>query len=268
MLGWVAGAVVTFVLSLVFASWFLKLRCRGVGPPFGPRAWPWAVVIVVATAIVSTGVGLVIVAASHHAPTAAVGIIVPGGLWLTSVSAPRDRPGLLAAWLTRPLSRLYDRMGEDMQTWCDTRRTAAGEQPQWISDAARYYYYQVEGRLKDARAQAQLDGWRESIVHKISIVRLINLETTPARLHASLQMHASTRNIRTFADHDLPRLARRLEADALNELNLFLAYAYRLGYHKLLIYPFRPSVHRAPRSSTYEPGVHEPDAPGPRPRET
>ena len=99
-------------------------------------------------------------------------------------------------------------------------------------------------------------------------MRLINLETTPARLHASLQMHASTRNIRAFADHDLPLMARRLEADALNELNLFLAYAYRLGYHKLLIYPFRPSVHRAPRSSTYEPGVHEPDVPGSRPRET
>jgi len=25
---------------------------------------------------------------------------------------------------------------------------------------------------------------------------------------------------------------------------------YRLGYHKLLIYPFRPSVHGSPRAST------------------
>jgi hypothetical protein len=278
MLGWVVGAVVTFVLSLLLASWLLKIRCRGTGAPFGPHARPWAVVIVVATAIVSTGVGLVIVAASHHAPAAYVGIVVPGGLWLTNVSAPRDRLPLLSAWLTLPLSRLYDGMGEDMQAWCDTRRRAAAEQPQWISDAAKYYYYQMEGRLKDTRAQAQLWDWRESIVHKISIVRLINLETTPARLHSSLQMHASTQNIRTYADHDLPRLARRLEADAVNELNLFLAQAYRLGYHTLLIYPFRPSVHRTPRSSTYEPrvaepgvlepGVPGPEAPEPRPRET
>jgi len=60
--------------------------------------------------------------------------------------------------------------------------------------------------------------------------------------------------VRRYADDDLPRLARRLESDALNELNLFLAAVYRLGYHKLLIYPFRPSAHRTPRASTYEPG--------------
>jgi hypothetical protein len=49
-----------------------------------------------------------------------------------------------------------------------------------------------------------------------------------------------------------PRLARRLESDATNELNLFLASVYRLGYHKLLIYPFRPSVHRTPRAQQPE----------------
>jgi hypothetical protein len=39
-------------------------------------------------------------------------------------------------------------------------------------------------------------------------------------------------------------LARRLESDALNELNLFLAYAYRLGYHNMLIYPWRSGANR------------------------
>ncbi|MGH3198926.1 MAG: hypothetical protein ACRDOH_17465 [Streptosporangiaceae bacterium] len=265
MLGWVVGGVGTFALSLVFACWFLQLRCRGVGPPFGRHAKPWAILIVLGTAMVSTGLGLIVVAASHHAPAAYVGIIVPGGLWLTNVSPPRDRPGLLAAWLKRPLSRLYDGMGEDVQTWCDIRRTAAGEKPQWISDAAKYYYDQVEGRLKDGQAQARLCDWRDSIVHKISIVRLINLDTIPSRLQDSLQKHACTRNVRAYADDDLPRLARRLENDALNELNLFLALVYRLGYHKLLIYPFRPSAHRAPRSSTYEPGSRESGTTEPRP---
>ena len=248
MLGWVVGGIGTFAVSLVFACMFLQMRCRGVGPPFGRHARPWAVFIVLATALVSTGVGLLILAASHQAPAALAGVVVPGGLWLTSVSPPRDR--LQAGWLTRPFGNLYDAMGVDMQAWCDIRHRAATEEPQWISDAAKYYYDQVKGRVKDRRALEELCDWRDSIVHKISIVRLINLDTTPARLREWLQKHPSTQNLRRFADHDLPRLARRLESDATNELDLFLASVYRLGYHKLLIYPFRPSVHRSPRAST------------------
>ena len=248
MLGWVVGGIGTFAVSLVFACMFLQMRCRGVGPPFGRHARPWAVFIVLATALVSAGVGLLILAASHQAPAALAGVVVPGGLWLTSVSPPRDR--LQAGWLTRPLNNLYDAMGVDMQAWCDIRHRAATEEPQWISDAAKYYYDQVKGRVKDRRALEELCDWRDSIVHKISIVRLINLDTTPARLREWLQKHPSTQNLRRFADHDLPRLARRLESDATNELDLFLASVYRLGYHKLLIYPFRPSVHRSPRAST------------------
>jgi hypothetical protein len=248
MLGWVVGGVGTFVVSLAFACVFLQMRCRGVGPPFGPHARPWGVFIAVATALVSTGFGLLILAASHETSAALAGIVVPGGLWLTSVSPPRDR--LRAGRLTRPLSHLYDAMGEDMQAWCDIRHRAAAEEPQWISDAAKYYYDQVKGRIKDQRALDELRDWRDSIVHKISIVRLINLETTPARLHDSLQKHPSTQNLRRYAADDPERLSRRLESDATNELDLFLARVYRLGYHKLLIYPFRPSVHRSPRAST------------------
>ena len=248
MLGWVVGGIVTFVVSLVISGVFLKMRCRGVGPPFGRHARPWALLIVLATALVSTGFGLLILAASHETSAALAGIVVPGGLWLTSVSPPRDR--LRAGWLTRPLSNLYDGMGEDMQAWCDTRHRAAAEAPQWIAGAAQYYYDQVKGRIKDRRARDELSDWRDSIVHKIGIVRLINLDTTPARLHDSLQQHPSTQTRHRYADDDLPRLARRLESDATNELDLFLASVYRLGYRKLLIYPFRPSVHRSPRAST------------------
>ena len=248
MLGLVVGGIGTFIVSLVFACVFLRLRCRGVGPPFKPHARPWALLIVLATALVYTGFGLLVLAASHQAPAALVGVVVPGGLWLTSVSAPRDR--LRAGWLTRPLSNLYDGMGEDMQAWCDIRHRAATEAPQWISDAVQYYYDQVKGRIKNRQAREELCDWRDSIVHKISILRLINLDTTPERLRDSLQRHSSTRNQRRYADGNLARLARRLESDATNELDLFLAKVYRLGYHKLLIYPFRPSVHRSPRAST------------------
>ena len=249
MPSWVAGVVGTFALSLILAYGFLRLRCRGVGNPFGRRARYWAVLIMVATALVSTGVGLVLVAASSHDPAAYVGVVVPGGLWFSKLPPQRDRDlfhRTLAGLLTLPFSRLYDRMGDDMEAWCETRRQAASAKPQWIADAAKYYYDQVRGGLKDGQARADLDRWRESITHKISIVRLISLDTTQARLQASLRTHPSTQHIRKYSDDDLPRLARRLEAEALNELNLFLAYVYRLGHHNLLIYPFRPSVHRAP----------------------
>jgi hypothetical protein len=65
MLGWVVGGVGTFVVSLVFACMFLQMRCRGVGPPFGPHARPWGIFVAVATALVSAAFGLLILAASH-----------------------------------------------------------------------------------------------------------------------------------------------------------------------------------------------------------
>ena len=246
MPSWVAGVVGTFALSLILAYGFLRLRCRGVGPPFGPRARPWALLIVVATAIVSTGVGLLLVAASRHLPAAYVGVVVPGGLWFSKLPPQRDRDlfhRTLAGVLTLPFSRLYDRMGDDMQDWCDTRLEAARPNPRWIGDAVQYYWNQMR-RVTDPRARDNLDRWRESIVHKINIVRLIDLDASPARLRASLQLHPSTQHVRKYSDDDLLRLARRLESDALNELSLFLAYAYRLGYHKMLVYPFRPGAHR------------------------
>jgi hypothetical protein len=177
-------------------------------------------------------------------------VVVRGGRRLGRTPAGVLVRGLQAAELEVEAGHLYDAMGEDMQAWCDIRRRAATEEPQWISAAAQYYYDQVKGRIKDRQALEELCDWRDSIVHKINIVRLINLETTPVRLHDALQKHHSTQDLRRYADDDLPRLARRLESDATNELDLFLACVYRLGYHKLLIYPFRPSVHRSPRAST------------------
>src|ERR1700748_2598029 len=130
MLGWVVGGVGTFVVSLIFSCMFLQMRCRGVGPPFGPHARPWAIFVAVATALVSTGFGLLILAASHQASAALSGLVVPGGLWLTNVGPPRDR--LQSGWLTRPLSHLYDAMGEDMQAWCDVRRRGPGGAPRRV----------------------------------------------------------------------------------------------------------------------------------------
>ena len=259
MPSWV-GVVGTFALSLILAYWFLRLRCRGIGPPFGPHARYWALFIVVATAIVSTGVGLLIVAASHDTGAAYAGIVVPGGLGLGRLPPQRDRdmlPTALSALLTLPFSRLYARMGDDMQDWCDTRLAAASAEPQWISDAVTYYHSQVAGGLRDGQARTDLDRWQASITHKISLVRLVNKDADPARLRAALQLNPSTQHSRKYSDNDLPRLARRLEVEALNELNLYLAYVYRLGHHKLLIYPFRPTVQqvRAQRARPMAPDL-------------
>jgi len=246
MPGLVLGVVGTFALSLILAYTFLRIRCRGIGPPFGRRARYWAAFIVGGTAAVSTAIGMLIVAASSHSSAALVGAIVPVGLRLSKLPPQRDRdmlPRTTANLLTLPFSRLYDRMGDDMRNWCDARLEAAKPNPRWIGDAVQYYWNQM-GRVTDPRARDNLDRWRESIVHKINIVRLIDLDASPARLRASLQSHPSTQHIRKYSDDDLLRLAKRLESDALNELDLFLAYAYRLGYHKMLVYPYRPGAHR------------------------
>jgi hypothetical protein len=113
------------------------------------------------------------------------------------------------------------------------------------------------GRLKDARAREEIGRLRESIEHKIHIVRLIGFDTTPARLERALQFHPSTRDLRKYTADDPARLAHRLEIDAQNELHLLLAYVYRLGYHKLLIFPFRPSspAHKRPPGTLTGPGA-------------
>ena len=236
----------TVIISLVSAYGFLMLRCRGAGNPFGRRARWWAITIIAITAALSTGVGLLAIAAGGHTIAAYVGLILPSGLWLGKATGQRARlstgslPGHLVAVATLPLRRLDERMGDDMQDWCDVRLRAASRTPQWLSDAAEYYYNQVTGRMRHRRACDQLGRWRDSIQHKIRIVRLIDLQTTETRLETALHDHPATRDGRKYAVDDLPRLTGRLIAEAENELHLFLALVYRLGYHRLLIYPFRP----------------------------
>jgi hypothetical protein len=261
VLSWVLGIVGTFTLSLALACGFLLLRCRGVGPPFGPHARPWALLIVVLTAMVSTGVGLFLVAVSHRIPAVYAGVVVVAGLWFTRVPPRRDRDMLartLASWPTLPFSRLYDGMGDDMQDAQEDTLRVAQAKPQWTADAAKYFYDRIQAELKDNRALADLERWQASIAHKINVVGLISLDTTPAELQAALQMHASTENIRKYSAKDLKRLVARLESDALNELSLLLAYMYRLGYYKLP--PFTPPVSRntrhAPSVRTVRIGDH------------
>ena len=231
---------------MVSAYAFLRLRCRGAGYPFSRRAKWWAMSVILLTAILATGVSLAAVAVTDHVRAAFLGLVIPSGLWIGQVSTQEGRQRAaawlqpLVSWLTFPLRQLYDRMGDDLQDWCDARMDAASNTPQGVADAAQYYHNQVGTRLRNRQARDQLNRWRESIEHKTSIVRLIGLDTTPARLNAALQWHPSTRDSGRYTANDLMYLADRLESEAQNELYLFLAYVYRLGFHKLLIYPRRP----------------------------
>jgi len=246
MPGLVLGVVVTFALSLVLSCTFLRMRCRGIGPPFGPHARSWGTFIVVGTAAVSTAVGMLIVAASSHSGAAYAGIIVAPGLLLSKVPPQRDlemRPRTGAHLLTLPFSRLYDRIGDDMQAWCDFRMAAAKSEPRYLGHTAQYYWNQM-GRIRDRRTRDILETLRRSIVHKMDCVRLIDLDASHAKLRDAFQQHPCTQHIRTFTDDDLIWLARRLESDAESELSQFLSRAYQLGYHKMLVYPFRPEPHR------------------------
>ena len=186
--------------------------------------------------------GVLFLAASRV--PAYVGILVPGGLWLSKLPPQRDRDMLPRAWpavLTLPFSRLYDRMGDDMQDWCDTRIEAARPKPQWIADAAQYYWNQL-GRVTDQRARADLDRWLDSITHKIAMVNLIDLDPGPARLRAPC--NCTPRHSTAASTARRPGRRPAAGGEALNELHLFLAYAYRLGYYTMLIYPFRPGAYR------------------------
>jgi hypothetical protein len=259
MPGLVLGVVVTFALSLILSRTFLRMRCRGVGTPFGPRARYWSTFIVVGTAAVSTAVGVLIVLASSHSGAAYAGIIVAPGLLLSKVPPQRDldmQPRTSAHVLTLPFSRLYDRIGEDMQAWCDYRMAAAKSEPRYLGHTAQYYWNQM-GRVKDPRTRDIMDTRRKSIVHKMDCVRLIDLDASQARLNDAFQQHPSTQHLRDCTDEYLIWLAKRLESDAESELFQFLARAYQLGYDKMLVYPFRPDPPRPgappPRAEPVEP---------------
>ena len=242
MPGLVLGVVVTFALSLILSCTFLRMRCRGVGTPFGRRARYWGTFIAVGTAAVSTAVGVLIVAASSHSGAAYAGIIVAPGLLLSKVPPQRDlemRPRTGAHLVTLPFSRLYDRIGDDMQAWCDYRMAAAKSEPRYLGYTVQYYWNRMS-QVRDQRTRDILDTYRKSIVHKMDCVRLIDLDASHAKLRDAFQQHPSTQHNRTFTDDDLIWHARRLESDAESELSQFLSRAYQLGYHKMLVYPFRP----------------------------
>lgn len=205
--------------------------------------------VVLITAIIATGLGVAAVAVSDHLRAVYIGVLVPSGLWLGKRSASRrSRRGttMLRTFfieVTAPLRFLDDRMGDDMQQWCEVRSAAVGPSPELIYDAAEHYYLQVANQVKGRQQHHDLDTRLGSIKHKVAIARQARLETTrTAVLRDDLQDHPSTRENKKYSTDDPVLLACRLESDAENELELLLARIYQLGYRKLVTYRgFKPA---------------------------
>lgn len=83
------------------------------------------------------------------------------------------------------------------------------------------------------------------------------------RLKRSRASHPSTSSTGKYDTADLPRLARRPQSEAENELHLLLAWVYRRGHHKLLIYPFRPPPAPHPGTGQGRPSRSRPTEPTP-----
>jgi hypothetical protein len=227
MPGWVASVALTALLSMASACVFLLARCRGVGRAFGPTSKWWAFSVIVITCVVATYIGLA----------------VPSGLWLGKVAKQRERrrrrwlpeAEVLASWLTFTVRRMDDRMGDDLDVWCEARVRSACSSPRLLRDATVYYHDRIVRRWpKDDRRRQALDREKDSILHKVEVVRLINLDTTQQRIDTALRAHPATSPlVGRFTREDL---ANRLLDSGENELRVMLSDAYRQGRSDLLIY--------------------------------
>ena len=244
MPGLVLGGVGTFVVSLIVAYWFLRIRCRGIGPPFGRRARYWASFIVVSTAALAAAVGVLILPpAASRAPCRGH----RAGRSVVHQTAPAARPGHAA---------------QDV-----VRRADPPVQPPVRPDGRRHAVL-VRYQDRGGEAQAAVDSGRRAVLlepdepdHRSAGAG----QSGPlAGLHRAQDQHgaadrpgrrpgpAAGQPAVARLDGARPQVQRRRPGPAgpaagdrgAERAHLFLAYAYRLGYHKMLIYPFRPGAHR------------------------
>src|SRR5712692_7635092 len=115
----------------------------------------------------------------HHRRPAYIGLIVPSGLWLGKVAEQRHsrlrgrwRPEAekLAGWLTFFVRRMDDRIGDDLEVWCDERLRAACGSPAVLGQATIYYHERIVARWpKGDRRRQALDRAKDSILHKVGV---------------------------------------------------------------------------------------------------
>jgi hypothetical protein len=242
------GLYLTFALSCLSALFFLRLRCRDRGQPFGPQARRWALPVIVAIGAASTVSASLLDLLGYYAPATlfVFGIAAPGSLCIERLreDLPRRRSAAEAAatlWLSWLLSRLDDAMADDKSRWIETRIDFEWPDHTMLL-AARHYHNCLYGRLPEEEREGQrIDAALEDIEARLDIARLIDSDLPPGKIRTEITaspLGSDPRYQRNL--DDLTMLGRRLRHDSAREIDRLLAVAYGNGLYRLERY--RPPV--------------------------
>ncbi|MFD1542586.1 hypothetical protein [Nonomuraea guangzhouensis] len=229
----------TVPLAIASATGFLLLRCQGRGRPFGPAGWWLAVVIILLTGLVSSGVALVSGALLGNSLSTVLGAAAPGGLWLSQMRSREDERRSLAKeaatfWLVSLLARLDQAMAEDQRRWCE-RRVDDSWSVYELSMAAHRYHERIGERLSpEERRKERVHARLDAIERRLDVAALIEDGAPRSKVITALRGSRQTRLARYERYvNDLTRLHGILRHDAESDVLRLLASAYRAGYRSL-----------------------------------
>jgi hypothetical protein len=233
------GLGVTLALTCVSATFFLFVRCHGIGRPFGRNSRVWALLVIGVTSLLSTGAALVGAAVVAHLPTAFIGIFAPSGLWLSQVQNRRiERRSLVddlsTLWLRRLLARLQEGMADERNAWCEQRLDEAWSTSELSTAARRYRDYLHDRMPPEERSRRQVNAHVKAIEARLNVVQLIDNGSGRTKVSDALQGSRVTR-IARYSSHldDLGRMADILRHDAERDLIRLLCLAYSGRYYRL-----------------------------------
>ncbi|MBO0869086.1 MAG: hypothetical protein J2P15_11015 [Micromonosporaceae bacterium] len=246
---------VTFALGCASATFFLFLRCHGVGRPFGRSSRPWALLVIVITSAVSTAAALLVpvIVDRLDAVFLGLGVIGPSGLWLSEI---RNRDGeartgtlhnVATLWLTRLLARMHEGMAEDRDRWCE-RRVDDDWGAEEILLAARFYQGYMRDRMSAVqRRRSRINASVKAIEARLAAVLLIERGAARPAVVAALDGSRTTKQPRYARNlDDLHRMADILHHDAQRDLVRLLGYGHDAGLARMPVFTPPPRVY-APR---------------------
>lgn len=240
------GLYLTFAFSCLSALFFLRLRCRSRGQPFGPRARRWALPVVIAIGAASTVSAALLDLLGYYAPATlfVFGIAAPGSLCIERLREDLPRRRSVAEktatlWLSWLLTGLDDAMAEDKRHWV-TERIDIEWPDEIMLLAARYYHDFLCERLpEEERRHHEIHTMLKNIEARLDIAQLIDSDLPPGKIRTEITASRLGDNpwYRRNLD-DLTMLGRRLRHDSVREIDRLLAIAYGSGLYRLQ--RFRP----------------------------
>lgn len=254
----------TFVLACASATLFLFLRCHGSGSPFGRHSRKWALLVILATSVLSTVVEIVGVTLVDHLPGifVGVGLVGPSGLWLSEIRSRRDaeQPSmlrdLLTLWLSRLLARMHEGMAEDRDAWCEGHIDEAWSADE-LSAAARYYQEYMRERMSPAeRRRSRINVQLNAIEARLTAVALIENGAAKSKIVAALPGSKSSKDSRYTRNlNDVQRMADILHHDAERELVRLLGHAYTAGLQRMPVYQLPRRTYSEPPAAPAPPAA-------------